>query len=193
MKNICIFCGSSPGKGKTYKKEAKAFGKLLAKNNYRLVYGGGSTGLMGAVADGVIDAGGKVLGVIPEFLIKKEIGHNKIHEMIVTDTMHERKQKMADISDAFIALPGGMGTMDELCEIVTWSQLGLHKKPIGIYNINGFFDLQLMMFDKMVEERFVSEAHRKIMINDYDPVRLLDKLKNYKSPVTEKWLDREKV
>ncbi|NEQ52500.1 MAG: TIGR00730 family Rossman fold protein [Leptolyngbya sp. SIO3F4] len=193
MKKICVFCGSSPGVNVKYKEAAFEFGKLLAAENYELVYGGGSTGIMGFVADACLEAGGEVTGVIPDFLIAKEVGHKGLTQQIEVKSMHERKQKMADISDAFVALPGGMGTMDELCEIVTWSQLGLHNKPVGILNTQTYFTPFIQFMDHMVSQRFLSEENRQIIVEDESPKGLIDKLINYTSPKTEKWLDRDKT
>ena len=193
IKKICVFCGASPGAEKMYKEAAIEFGSMLAKKDYELVYGGGSTGMMGFVADACLQAGGKVVGVIPSFLVAKEIGHKGLTEMIEVGSMHERKQKMADISDAFVALPGGMGTMDELCEIVTWSQLGLHNKPIGILNTAGYFSPFLQFLEHMVNQRFLSEDNRQIIVDGASPSLLIDKLLHYSSPKTEKWLDRDKT
>ena len=193
MKKICVFCGSSPGSDTLYKDEAEKFGGLLVEKGYELIYGGGSTGMMGFIANACLKKGGKVTGVIPGFLVAKEVGHKKLTEMIEVESMHERKQKMADISDAFVALPGGMGTMDELCEIVTWSQLGLHKKPIGILNINHYFDPFITFMDHMVGQRYLSKENRKIIISDKNPEVLIEKMKNYNPPDTEKWLDRHRT
>ncbi|MEM1134934.1 MAG: TIGR00730 family Rossman fold protein [Bacteroidota bacterium] len=193
MKKICVFCGASPGSETIYKETAECFGNFLANEKYELIYGGGSTGMMGFIADACLSKGGKVIGLIPRFLTAKEIDHKGLTQLLQVDSMHERKQKMADIADAFIALPGGMGTMDELCEIVTWSQLGLHQKPIGILNIKGYFDSFIKFMDHMVTQRFLSEDNRKIVVTDNDPKKLLEKMKRYKPQKTEKWLDRDQV
>ena len=193
IKKVCVFCGASPGSDNLYREEAQQFGSILAKNNYELVYGGGSTGMMGFIADACLNAGGKVTGVIPSFLIAKEVGHTGLTEMIEVDSMHTRKQKMADIADAFVALPGGMGTMDELCEIVTWAQLGLHQKPIGILNTADYFTPFIQFLEHMVTQRFLSTDNRKIIVEDKQPEALIEKLLNYNSPKTEKWLDRNKT
>ncbi len=193
IKKVCVFCGASPGADEVYKNAAQAFGALLANKGFELVYGGGSTGMMGYVADACLQAGGKVIGVIPDFLVAKEIGHKGLTELIEVGSMHERKQKMADISDAFVALPGGMGTMDELCEIVTWSQLGLHHKPIGILNTAEYFFPFINFLDHMVGQRFLSKDNRSIIVEDKAPKNLIEKLLGYNSPKTEKWLDRDKT
>jgi len=166
---------------------------MLGNQNYELVYGGGSTGMMGFVADACLQAGGKVIGVIPSFLLAKEIGHKGLTQLIEVESMHARKQKMADIADAFVALPGGMGTMDELCEIVTWSQLGLHNKPIGLLNTAGYFTPFINFLEHMVGQRFLSQDNRNIMVDDESPTRLIDKLLHYNAPKSEKWLDRDKT
>ncbi len=190
MKSICVFCGSSLGKDKIYAEAAIALGKLLAENSIRLIYGGARVGLMGTVADAVINHGGQVSGVLPHFLSSKEIAHQNLTELILVDSMHERKMKMSELADGFIALPGGMGTMEELCEILTWSQLGLHKKPTGILNTGNYYDYLALLFDKMRDEGFLKEKHRNMVMLSHKPEQLLQLMQNYQPPAVEKWLDK---
>lgn len=178
MKNILIYCGSSYGNNELYKQTAQKVGETLAKQNLRLVYGGGSAGLMGTTADAVLANGGEVVGIIPSFMEAWEVQHKNLTETIVVESMHVRKQLMADRADAIIALPGGWGTLDELFEILTWRQIGLHSMPIGLLNTNGFYDDLLKMLDKMAAEGFVREANTKFLIIDNDIDSLLEKLRN---------------
>ena len=162
MKKVCVFCGSGAGKDSIYVDRAKALGESLAKHELGLVYGGASIGVMGAVADGCLDAGGKVWGVIPQSIIDLEVGHQNLTGLEIVDNMHTRKARMYELSDVFFALPGGMGTLDELCEIITWAQLGYHQKPCYVVNTNGFFDYLLRHFRKANEEGFLSDAHMNL-------------------------------
>lgn len=182
MNAVCIFCGSNAGTNPAYAQAARETGALLAQRGLTLVYGGGSIGLMGLSADAVLAAGGQVRGVIPDFLDKREVGHKRIQEQIVVGSMHERKQRMADLSDGFLALPGGMGTLDELCEIITWSQLGLHRKPIALLNVAGYFDSFLQFMDRGVAEGFIPPLTRASMLVDSEPARLLDRMEAYQGP-----------
>lgn len=179
MKNICVFCGSSHGTKQIYRETAKTLGLLMAQRQKNLVYGGGNVGLMGTMADEVMERGGEVIGVIPEFLLQKEVGHNGLTELVVVKSMHERKQKMAELADAFIALPGGMGTLEELAEISTWIQLGLIKKPIALLNIEGFYDHLFAQFDHMVEQGFVKSENRKVLLNVKNVNEIISLLENY--------------
>lgn len=181
MKNICVFCGSSSGNDPDYEKYAIDLGQSIAKKGYTLVYGGGNIGLMGKIADTVLEAGGSVIGVIPEFLLNREVGHTGLTELIVVDSMHTRKQKMAELADAFIAMPGGFGTLEELAEITTWVQLELVDNPVGLLNVNGYYNALIMQFDKMFEEGFTSEANRAIIKSSGDPKALLEQLAKYPS------------
>jgi uncharacterized protein (TIGR00730 family) len=174
--NICVFCGSSMGNNPIYADSARELGKLLVVNNHTLVYGGGNIGLMGIVADSVIEAGGKVIGVIPDFLMKREVGHSGLTQLEVVGSMHERKRRMADLTDAFIALPGGWGTLDETAEILTWKQLGLVNQPLGVLNVNGFFDSLLLQMNTMVQEGFLKPANFESVISSTTPSSLLEKL-----------------
>ncbi len=176
MKAICVFCGSSDGVRPVYAEAAFEFGRLLAARDLALVWGGGNVGLMGRVADGVLSRGGRAIGVIPERLVERELAHRSATEMHVTDSMHARKALMARLSDAFVALPGGFGTLDELCEILTWRQLGLHSKPIGLLDVDGFFAPLATAFEHAQREGFVRAEHRAVLIQDADPDRLLARL-----------------
>lgn len=178
MKNILVYCGSSFGRNEIYKSTAKNLGEVLAKQSLRLIYGGGSGGLMGVVADAVLENGGEVTGIIPSFMEEWEVQHKGLTECIVVDSMHVRKQLMAEKADAVIALPGGWGTLDELFEILTWRQIGLHKMPIGLLNTNGFYDDLIVMLNKMVTEGFVREANAKFLIIDDNIDSLIEKLRN---------------
>ena len=186
MQRICIFCGSSPGARPGYVQEAEALGRAIVENNFGLVYGGASVGIMGAVADAVLKSGGEVIGVIPKALTEKEISHTGLTEMRVVESMHERKALMADLSDGFIAMPGGLGTIEELFEILTWAQLGIHQKPCGLLNVEHYFDQLLAFLDRTVTEKFVQSAHRSMLLVDEDPVDLLQKFKDYQPPVVDK-------
>ena len=174
MKSLAVFCGSRTGASDIYIEEAKKFGKELAKRKITLIYGGSSVGMMGAVANSIIEAGGNVIGVMPKFLDQKERSHKNLSELIIVDSMHERKAKMNDLADGFIALPGGPGTLEEFFEIFTWAQLGLHQKPLGLLNINHYFDPLVDLFNHMTNERFMEEKHRSMALVDVDAKGLLD-------------------
>lgn len=191
MKSICVFCASSMGKDEIYAQTARALGRLLAESGLRLIYGGGNIGLMGQTANAVLQHGGHVTGVIPDFLVRKEVGHLDVTELIVVDTMHTRKARMADLADGFLTLPGGFGTMDELCEILTWAQLGLHQKPIGLLNVNGYYDALLQLFDRMTADGLLRPENRDMLLADTDPAALLEKMRRYQPPAVEKWLRTE--
>jgi uncharacterized protein (TIGR00730 family) len=190
FKRICVFCGSSSGNGEMYVRSAREVGGLLAARGIELVYGGGKVGLMGAVADACLGAGGRVTGVIPQLLVDKEVAHSGLTDLRVVQTMHERKALMADLADAFLALPGGYGTWDELCEVLTWSQIGIQRKGSAVLNVNGYYDPLLAMADRAVAEGFLRDVHRELLLTDTDPARLLDRLEKYVSPVVDKWMDR---
>jgi uncharacterized protein (TIGR00730 family) len=190
LQRICVFCGSSSGTGESYLQAARAVGRLLYERNIELVYGGGRVGLMGAVADACLAAGGRVTGVIPQLLVDKEVAHRGLTELRVVHTMHERKALMADLADAFLALPGGYGTWDELCEVLTWSQIGIQRKASALLNVNGYYDPLLAMADRAVAEGFLRDVHRELLLTDTDPARLLDRLETYVTPVVDKWMDR---
>ena len=190
MKKVVVFCGSSAGKQEVYKKRAFELGVFLASQNIDLVYGGAQVGLMGAVADGVLIKGGKVTGVIPDFLAAKEIRHHHLTEMIVVKSMHERKLLMSEMCDGVIALPGGFGTLDELFEMLTWAQLGLHQKPIALFNIDGYFNDLIRFVNRVNENGFISDTHRQMMIVDDNEEQLLQKMINYVAPPIPPWLNR---
>ena len=193
MKRITVFCGSSFGTDEIYTEQAVLLGQTLAKQNIELVYGGANVGLMGAVADGVLNAGGKAIGVLPDFLRSKEIAHLGLTELILVESMHERKTKMNDLCDGVIALPGGFGTLEELFEMLTWAQLGLHKKPIAILNINGFYDALIALTEVMVEKGLLKDANQKMLLVSDTIDDLLEQMKNYVPPATGKWIDKERV
>lgn len=183
LKKLCVFCGSSSGRDSTYVEEAKALGEYLASEKIQLTYGGGSIGLMGAIANAAYDEGqNRVLGIIPVGLCAREISGETVGEQIQTKDMHERKRLMAENSDGFVALPGGFGTMEELFEVITWQQLGYHKKPIGVLNVNGYFDSLLTFLDEARESGFVSEEARNIVLSDDAAERLIGKMRQYTAP-----------
>jgi uncharacterized protein (TIGR00730 family) len=188
LSSICVFSGSSLGYRGEYRQAAERFGRCLAASGRRLVYGGGAIGLMGVMADAVLAAGGLVIGVIPEFLSLKEVRHDGLTELHVVASMHTRKALMAEQSDAFVALPGGLGTFDELCEILTWSQLGLHGKPVGLLNVLGYFDPLLAQIDRAIADGFCRSEHRELFVVDTDPVRLLDRMSTHPLPAVRKWI-----
>jgi len=191
MKRVCVFCGSSNGARFAYADAARLLGQALLTRKVGLVYGGGCVGLMGIIADVVMEGGGEVIGVIPEALVERELAHRTVSELMIVRSMHERKAKMADLSDAFIAMPGGFGTFEEFCEIITWAQLGLHRKPCAILNVEGYYDPLLELFDRAVVEGFVHHENRRLVIQETDSDRLLDSVVNYTPPRTEKWIDRD--
>jgi uncharacterized protein (TIGR00730 family) len=179
MRRVCVYCGSSTGFDPLYKVAAIELGELLAARGIELVYGGGSVGLMGALADSVLAQNGKVIGIIPHHLIAMEVGHRQLTSLIAVDSMHARKHQMADLSDAFIALPGGIGTAEELLEVFTWLQLGIHTKPVAILNVNGYFDHLLQFLAQMEASGFLKREHRKMLIVEQDAARLLDQLRGF--------------
>jgi uncharacterized protein (TIGR00730 family) len=191
MRRVCVFCGSSPGTRPAYAGAARALGRVLADRRLGLVYGGGNVGLMGVVANAVLDAGGEVIGVIPHALMAREIGHSGVTTMHVVDSMHERKALMADQADAFIALPGGVGTFEELFEAITWTQLGLHAKPCGLLNVEGFYDDLLRFLDHAWAEGFIKPETRAIVKASADPLELLDRLSAAEMPVVPRWITRD--
>lgn len=191
MKRITVFCGSSIGTDDAFKNEAILLGETLAKQNIGLVYGGARVGVMGAVADGVLSAGGTVIGVIPQFLRTKEVAHENLTELIMVKTMHERKTKMHELCDGVIALPGGFGTMEELFEVLTWAQLGLHQKPIGLLNTKGFYNDLIHLVKNMVDKGFLKAINQEMLIVSSDVEELLLKMKNYSAPSVHKWMTSE--
>lgn len=193
MKRITVFCGSSFGTEAIYTEQATLLGQTFAKENIELVYGGANVGLMGAVADGVLNNGGKAIGVLPNFLRSKEIAHLGLTELILVESMHERKTKMNDLCDGVIAMPGGFGTLEELFEMLTWAQLGLHKKPIAILNINGFYDSLIGLTETMVDKGLLKEANQKMLLVSDNIPDLLHQMRNYIPPTVGKWIDKEKL
>jgi uncharacterized protein (TIGR00730 family) len=190
MNRICVFCGTNPGSRPEYGAAARQLGKILADQGIELVYGGASVGIMGELADAVHEHGGHVTGIIPQQLVEKEAAHTGIPNLIVVASMHQRKSQMADMSDGFIALPGGIGTLEGLFEILTWAQLGIHAKPSGILNVEGYFDGLTGFLDHAVREGFLTEAHRQAIIIETDPVRLLQRMHAYTPPEGEKLMGR---
>ena len=191
LRALCVFCGSSPGARPSYRGAAERLGAAVAARGLDLVYGGAHVGLMGAVADAALAAGGRVIGVLPRALATKELAHRGVTELLVVDSMHERKAEMAERSDAFVALPGGIGTLEEWFEVLTWSQLGFHAKPCALLDVDGYFAPLLALLDRAVAERFVTPAHRAMVLVDDDPERLLDAIAAWRAPVVEKWIDRD--
>jgi uncharacterized protein (TIGR00730 family) len=188
IRSLCIFCGSNSGNDPAYANAARDFGALLAKSNIALVYGGGHVGLMGIVADAVLAGGGNAIGVIPRMLWDREVGHRNLTELHVVETMHDRKAMMASLSDAFVALPGGLGTLEEIFEVWTWAQLGIHSKPLGFLDALGFYAPLLSFLDGAVGAGFVRAQHRSMAIVDVDPASLLRRLSDYDPPTVEKWI-----
>lgn len=189
MKTICVFCGSSTGNQPAYAAGAEAMGQAMARRAIALVYGGSGLGMMGAIADAVLAAGEKAIGVIPKALATKEKAHHGLTDLHIVASMHERKAMMAELCDAFIAMPGGMGTLEELCEIITWAQLGIHTKPIGLLNLEGYFDGFKNFLDHMVGEGFVAPYHRELIVIHAEPDELLDAMSNYRHPGGGIWMD----
>lgn len=188
MQSVCVFCGANVGRNPQFRAAAAELGQLLARRGLRLVYGGGSVGLMGAVADAVLSAGGQVTGVIPHMLATKELLHAGVADMRRVPNMHARKALMAELADAFITLPGGLGTLEEFFEIVTWAQLGIHRKNIGLLNVAGYFDPLLRFLDHAIETQFCRPEHRDLIVVETHPDRLLDRLAEHHMPATPKWL-----
>lgn len=188
---ICVFCGSNTGRSEVYMKSGYEFGAMIAERGYEVVYGGARNGLMGAVANGALEAGGKVIGVLPRQLFELEQAHENLTDLRVVNSMHERKQIMHDLSSSFVSLPGGIGTMEEMFEVWTWTQLGVHRKPLALYNVNGFYDALESFLDVMVEEGFVKDVHRSMTLVGKNPSKLLDELTSYEPPLVKKWLKPE--
>lgn len=192
-KSICVFAGSSPGRDPAFAAAARALGAELVSRGYGLVYGGAKVGLMGIVADTVLSAGGHVFGVMPDFLATKEIMHTGLTELKVTTSMHERKNAMAERAHGFIALPGGFGTIEEYFEAITWAQLGLHDKPCGLLNVNGYYDSLLAFLDHAVSQQLLGTRSHQIVIAASDPRDLLDKMQAYTAPQTSKWIETQRT
>ncbi|MCA0455542.1 MAG: TIGR00730 family Rossman fold protein [Chloroflexi bacterium] len=190
MKQVCIFCGSYAGAQPVYMQAARAIGLSLAKREIGLVYGGGKVGLMGAIADGALEGGGQVLGIIPQSLVDRELAHKGLTELQILSSMHERKAAMAQVAEGFIALPGGFGTLDELFEIITWAQLGFHRKPVALLNVAGYFNPLLAFIDHMATEGFIKPEHRGAILVRNEVEDLLDTLVSYQPPELEKWIKK---
>ncbi|HEY3449115.1 MAG TPA: TIGR00730 family Rossman fold protein [Myxococcales bacterium] len=190
MRRVCVYCGSSPGGRAEYAAAAGLLAKALVRRGLGLVYGGGNVGLMGVVADAMLDAGGEAVGVIPRSLMDKELGHPRLTKLHVVGSMHERKAMMADLADAFVAMPGGYGTFEEFCEVLGWTQLGLQRKPCGLLDVGGFWEGLLALFDRAVAERFVRPDHRALVLHSADPDALLDQMAAWAPPAVPKWIDR---
>ena len=190
LSTLCVYCASSPGIDPDFGLAASSFGRLLVERQIRLVYGGGHVGLMGLLADAVLQEGGQVHGVITRALEDEEVAHQGLTTLEVVDTMHQRKAAMADLADGFVMLPGGFGTLDEFMEAVTWTQLGIHSKPCGVLDVKGYFDPLRAMLERATRERFMREQHRDIVIVESDPEALLDRLSSWKPSTVEKWLDQ---
>jgi len=184
MNSVCVFCGSALGADSAYEDLARKMGALLAGQGLDLVYGGGSIGLMGALANAALAAGGRVIGVIPRAMAERELAHGGLNEQHIVGSMHERKQRMADLADGFVALPGGWGTMDELCEMMTWAQLGIHVKPVGLLNVSGYYEGFLMQLARAERERLIRPEYRSMLLVDDDPAALLQRMISYRSPKT---------
>lgn len=193
LTSVCVFCGSSPGGDPAYLESARAMGREIARRGLRLVYGGAKVGLMGAVADAAMAAGGEVIGVLPHALSDKEIAHEGLSRLEIVASMHERKARMAELSDGFIALPGGAGTLEEIFEIWTWAQLGFHAKPAGFLNVRGYYDSLRSFVDHAVGEAFLKAPHRDMLIFRTDVTEMLDSLAAYVPPVVEKWIGRPEL
>jgi len=191
MKKICVYCGSSSGKRPEYAESARSLARELLRRDIGLVYGGASVGIMGELADSVLAGGGEVVGVIPQALVDKEVSHSGLTELKIVESMHERKAIMADSSDGFIALPGGLGTVEELFEVLTWSQLGFHKKPCALLNVKGYYNHLSLFLDHSVEEQFVKSIHREMLIIEEKPDILLDLMEVYSPPAVDKWIGRK--
>ena len=193
MQSVCVFCGSSRGDDPAYTQAARSLGTKLAESKVRLIFGGGHVGLMGEISNAALAAGGDVIGVIPKFLVERELAHEGLTDLRIVGSMHERKALMSDLSEAFIALPGGTGTLEEFFEVLTWAQLGEHAKPCGLLNVAGYYDPLITVFDRMVETGFLSAANRALLLVEDDPDRLLERFDQYEPPSTAKWMDRSKT
>ena len=190
MERVCVFCGANPGARPAYAEAAAGLGRLLSEENIGVVYGGGRVGLMGVVAEAALGAGGEVVGVIPQALLEREIAHTGLTDLRVVGSMHERKALMSELSEGFIALPGGTGTLEEFFEVLTWAQLGEHRKPCALLNAGRYYDPLLVLFDHMVAKGFLSEEHRAMVLVETEPEALLEALAGYKPPRVVKWIDR---
>ncbi|MFC7513969.1 TIGR00730 family Rossman fold protein [Herbaspirillum sp. GCM10030257] len=190
MKSLCVYCGSSAGASPVYAEAARRLAKVMVDNNIALVYGGGNVGLMGVIADEVLRLGGDATGIIPKALMDKEVGHHGLTRLHIVKDMHERKAMMAELSEGFVAMPGGIGTLEELFEVFTWSQLGFHEKPIGLLNVNGFYDGLIRFLEHVVQERFLRAEQASLLVHAPEPDALVELLKNYRPQRYEKTFDR---
>lgn len=193
MRDICVFCGSQSGTDRRYREAAIELGKLLAAQGHGLVYGGGHIGLMGTIADAVMEAGGTVTGVIPKPMTERELAHETVTKLHIVSSMHERKALMASLSDAFIAMPGGFGTFEELFEVIAWAQLGIHRKPIGLLNVAGFFDAWKVFVEHAIAEGFIKTKYRGLFVSADEPLALLEALSNHQPPPTRRWLSEDET
>jgi uncharacterized protein (TIGR00730 family) len=193
VQSVCVFCGSSPGIDPAFTEAARSLGRILAEANVRLVFGGGHVGLMGVLSNAALEARGEVIGVIPKSLVEREIAHAGLTDLRIVGSMHERKAMMSDLSEGFITLPGGTGTLEEFFEVLTWAQLGEHNKPCGLLNVAGYYDPLLSVFDHMVDRGFLSESNRALALVESEPEKLLQRLDRYQPPKTAKWLDKSET
>ncbi len=191
MQRICVYCGSSPGARNDYIEAAQELAKILVQNGLTLIYGGANLGIMGTLADAVLNLNGKAVGVMPHFLVEKEISHPTLTKLIVVDSMHERKLRMAELADGFIAMPGGLGTLEEIFEMLTWAQLGLHPKPCGFLNVAGYYDYLSEFLDHAVDERFLKHQNREMILFEKSPQTLLEKFYDYVPSHVQKWIGKE--
>lgn len=193
LKRVCVFCGSSSGADPAYRQAAEALGRSLVGRGLGLVFGGGHVGLMGALADAVMTEGGEAIGVIPRGLQESELGHLGLTELRVVGSMHERKATMAELADAFLALPGGMGTLEETTEVLTWAQLGIHRKPVGLLDVRGYWRTLLAFLDHAVESGFLRPEHRALLLVERDPEALLDRLASWRAPPARPWMGKDQT
>jgi uncharacterized protein (TIGR00730 family) len=193
VQSLCVFCGSRQGLDPAYTKAARSLGTMLAEANIRLVFGGGHVGLMGVISNAALEAGGDVIGVIPRSLVERELAHAGLTDLRIVGSMHERKALMSDLSEGFITLPGGTGTLEEFFEVLTWAQLGEHEKPCGLLNVAGYYDPLLAVFDHMIDKGFLSESNRALVLVESEPERLLWGLERYQPLKTAKWIDRSET
>jgi hypothetical protein len=193
VKRVCVFCGANAGANPAFADGARALGAALARRGLGLVYGGGNVGLMGILADAALAHGAEVIGVIPEAMVEKELAHRGVTELRIVRSMHERKATMAELADAFVALPGGYGTLEEFCEVLTWAQLGLHGKPCGLLNLEGFYDPLLAQIDQATQARFIRPEHRALLVVEGQVGSLLDRLQEARPPALHKWIDRDQA
>ncbi|MBT8054285.1 MAG: TIGR00730 family Rossman fold protein [Gammaproteobacteria bacterium] len=193
MKRICVYCGSNPGRLPVFREAARQLGRVLAERGHGLVYGGASVGVMGAVADAVLEHGGEAIGVIPRSLATREVAHDALDQLIVVESMHQRKARMAELSDGFIALPGGWGTIEEIFEMLTWAQLGFHEKPCGLLNVASYYDHLFKFLEQAIAEKFVREEYRPMIMMEQSAVTLLDRFSSYRAPKVKKWLGPEET